>query len=237
MARGNGNGGSAGGKSGGESGTAPADVAGNWSPVGPPIVPIGGATPIVTSGPPPRPPQPGGGPPPGKVDPSLTPGAPPYLQGNPGVAKLLAQGFTIGEIIEGLPQSAQYAPKYGFDEFGNYSPGFVGGQRFPTWNVTPGNKQFDLGNTVPYIGVGQEWQSPLAQNVQGTRRSGNFNPYTDFAGYDPSFGTPSGVSRSIDQWADQQPFFRFRRGGALARAVRLARAKRTAKRTAKRRRK
>lgn len=65
---------------------------------------------------------------------------------------------------------------YGTDE---YAPGYVGGVRFPTWNITPGNKVFDLGNKIPHDWIPYRGAAPdsvRAENDPGNVWSNNFDP-------------------------------------------------------------
>jgi hypothetical protein len=65
---------------------------------------------------------------------------------------------------------------YGTDE---YAPGFIAGQRFPTHNITPGNRVFDLGNRIPSDWIPYRGSAPDSVRDEGTPDqlwSTNFDP-------------------------------------------------------------
>ncbi len=65
---------------------------------------------------------------------------------------------------------------YGTDQ---YAPGYIGGVRFPTWNITPGNRVFDLGNRIPSDWIpyrGGASDSVRDEGSPGQMFSTNFDP-------------------------------------------------------------
>lgn len=66
---------------------------------------------------------------------------------------------------------------YGTDE---YAPGFIGGVKFPTWNITPGNKVFDLGDKIPHDWIpyrGRAADETRVEGEPGDVWSNNFDPH------------------------------------------------------------
>lgn len=65
---------------------------------------------------------------------------------------------------------------YGTDD---YAPGYVGGVKFPTWNITPGNRVFDLGDKIPSDWIPYRGSAPDSErneNESGDLWSNNFDP-------------------------------------------------------------
>src|SRR5262245_16608866 len=88
------------------------------------------------------------------------------LNSNPQVQAWLAQGFSPGDIVSGVPMSRFNA---GAIDATTYAPGKVAGTPFPTWNVTPGNIVSPPSGKIPYFTV------PYAQDAPGTVQVGSRN--------------------------------------------------------------